>query len=306
MPKIVDMRRYLVMEEASLPEPLQEAVVSLESRGHPFRGVKSTRLDWAKGLDVPLMSEAKDAEVLLWVGSAGALQERSQKVTRALAQLLKRAGIKFAILGREEKSTGDLARRIGNEFLFETLARENIETLNHYKVKTIVTACPHSFNTFRNEYPRLGGRYEVFHHSELLAALVRDGRLPVGPPSPRRITFHDPCYLGRHNGIYEPPRYLIRVCSGAKPVEMKKSRGESFCCGGGGGMSFSEESPEKRVNKERARQALETGAEIVAVACPYCITMLEDGINAIRGDRDIRVMDMAELLWEVVEKGIQK
>ena len=302
MPKIVDMRRYLVMEQANLPETIQEAIMSLENRGHPYRGIRSTRLDWTEGLYVPLMSEAKDAEVLLWVGSAGALQERSRKVTRALAQLLTNAGVKFAILGREEKSTGDLARRVGNEFLFETMVQENIETLNRYSVKTIVTACPHSFNTFCNEYPRFGGRYEVYHHSEYLTQLINDGKLKVENPISRKVTFHDPCYLGRHNGIYDAPRNLIRICSTERPVEMEKNREESFCCGGGGGRSFVDEPPDKRVNTERARQALETEADVVAVACPYCMTMLEDGVNAVKGKRDIRVLDVAELLWEVVQR----
>jgi len=303
MPKIIEMRRYLVMEEADLPDTLQEAVKSLEDRGHPFRGVQSTRLDWAKGLDVPLISEVEEAEILLWVGSAGALQERSQHVTRALANLLIRAGVKFAVLGREEKSTGDLARRVGNEFLFEMLANENIELLSRYNVRTIVTACPHSFNTFRNEYPQLGGQYEVYHHTEYLLGLVKAGRLPVASPISRHVTFHDPCYLARHNGVFDAPRDLIRTACSTRLSEMEKNRAQSFCCGGGGGMSFADEPSDKRVNNERARQALETGADVVAVACPYCITMLEDGIKAVRGERDIRVIDIAELLWEAVGGG---
>jgi len=302
MPKIIDLRRYLVMEEADFPETIQEAVMSLENRGHPFRGVQATRLDWAEGLDVPLISEKKDAEVLLWVGSAGALQEHGQKETRALAQLLKRAGVNFAILGREEKSTGDLARRVGNEFLFETLAQGNIETLDRYGVKTIVTPCPHAFNTLCNEYPRLGGNYKVYHHTEYLVRLVQEGRLSVVDPSNRRIAFHDPCYLGRHNDIFDAPRILLEISSGSAPIEMEKSREDSFCCGGGGGMSFAEEPPEKRVNRERARQALETQPDVVAVACSFCRTMLEDGINALKGDRDIQVVGVAELLCEAVQR----
>ncbi len=302
MPKIVDLRRYLVMEEADFPETIQEAVMSLENRGHPFRGVQATRLDWAKGLDVPLISETRDAGVLLWVGSAGALQEHGQKETRALAQLLGSAGVKFAILGREEKSTGDLARRVGNEFLFETMAQENIETLNRYGVKTIVTPCPHAFNTLCNEYPRLGGNYRVYHHTEYLVRLVQDGKLSVVRPSNRKVAFHDPCYLGRHNNIFDAPRNLIEISSGSTPIEMEKNRENSFCCGGGGGMSFAEEPPEKRVNRERARQALETQADVVAVACSFCRTMLEDGINALKGDRDIQVKNVAELLWEAVRE----
>jgi Fe-S oxidoreductase len=302
MPKIVDMRRYLVMEEADFPDTMQEAVTSLESRGHPFRGTQSSRVDWADGLNVKTIAEARDSDVLLWVGCGGALIERNQKVVRATAQLLEKAGVKFAILGREEKCTGDPARRIGNEFLFEMLAKENVETINGYGVKQIVTSCPHCFNTFRNEYPQFGGRYEVYHHSEYLAKLVAEGRLQSVSQIDKTITFHDPCYLGRHNGVTEAPRQLVRISSSRTPVEMQMNREQGFCCGGGGGMSFVEEPKDKRVNQERARQALETGADIVAVGCPFCMTMMEDGINARKGDRDVRVMDVAELLWQSAHK----
>ena len=302
-PKIIDLRRYLVMEKAELPETMREALMSLENRGHPFKGVQATRLDWTEGLDVPLISETENAEVLLWVGSAGALQEHGQKETRALAQLLKRAGVHFAILGREEKSTGDLARRIGAEFLFETLAKENIETLNRYGFKRIVTPCPHAFNTLKNEYPRLGGRYEVHHHTEYLAGLLQDGSISVANESSLKIAFHDPCYLGRHNGIFDAPRELIRIATGHEPIEMIKNRVDSFCCGGGGGMSFAEEPPEKRGSRERARHILNTDADRVAVACPFCRAMLEDGLSALKDDRDIKVVGIAELLWEAVRGG---
>ncbi len=301
MPKIVDLRRYLVMEESDFPETMQQAVTSLETRGHPFRGTQSTRLDWAEGLPVKTIGEALDAEVLLWVGCGGALIERNQKVVRATAQLLAAAGVNFAILGREEKCTGDPARRIGNEFLFEMLARENVETLNRHAVKTIVTSCPHCFNTLRHEYPQFGGSFEVYHHSEYLAKLVSEGRLASATPLDQTVTFHDPCYLGRHNGVFDAPRQLVQISS-RRMVEMERRRENGFCCGGGGGMSFVDEPAGQRVNQERAREALKTGAEVVAVGCPFCMTMLEDGINARRGERDVRVMDVAELLWESVGK----
>ena len=298
MPKIVDMRRFLVMEEAEFPDSMREAVTSLERRGHPFSGTQATRTDWAEGLNVKQMADAGDAEVLLWVGCGGALVERNQKVTRATAQLLEQAGVKFAVLGREEKCSGDPARRIGNEFLFEQLARENVANLNRHNVRKVVTACPHCFNTFRNEYPHYGGRFEVFHHSEFLARLVEEGKLKPLPDSGRKITFHDPCYLGRQNGVYEAPRALVQISSRGGAVEMSRSRNESFCCGGGGGMSFADEPPDKRVNQERAREALETGADVLAVGCPFCMTMLEDGVNVRKGGRDMKVLDVAELLWE--------
>ncbi|HWQ36919.1 MAG TPA: heterodisulfide reductase-related iron-sulfur binding cluster [Blastocatellia bacterium] len=302
MPKIVEMRRYLVMEEADFPDTMQDAVTSLESRGHPFRGTQASRLDWADGLNVRTISEARDAEVLLWVGCGGALLERNQKVVRATAQLLEQAGVKFAILGREEKCTGDPARRIGNEFLFEMLAKENTAKLNSYGVRKIVTSCPHCFNTFRNEYPQFGGHYEVFHHSEFLAKLVSEGKLAPAAQAEQKVTFHDPCYLGRHNGVYDAPRELVQVTSKSALVEMERSRNNSFCCGGGGGMSFVDEPPDKRVNQERARQALETDADVVAVGCPFCMTMLEDSIKARKGERDVKVMDVAELLWQSVQR----
>ena len=297
--KIVDLRRYLVMEESDFPDTMQEAITSLESRGHPFRGTQSSRMDWAEGLNVRTIAEARDAEVLLWVGCGGALIERNQKVVRATAQLLEKAGVKFAVLGREEKCAGDPARRIGNEFLFEMMAKENVEALGQYGVKKIVTSCPHCFNTFRNEYPQFGGDYQVYHHSEFLAELVNEGRIKTTAQSDKTVTYHDPCYLGRHNGVFDAPRQLVRISS-RSTVEMKQSREQGFCCGGGGGMSFVEEPKDKRVNQERARQALETGADIVAVGCPFCMTMLEDGVNAKRGDRDVKVMDVAELLWRSV------
>ena len=300
MPKIVDMRRYLVMEESDFPDTMQEAMTSLESRQHPFRGTQATRLDWTDGLNVKTIAEARDADVLFWIGCGGALIERNQKVVRATAQLLEKAGVKFAILGREEKCTGDPARRIGNEFLFEMMAKDNVETLNGYGVKTIVTSCPHCFNTFRNEYPQFGGSYEVFHHSEFLAKLVGEGRLSSVSKTDKTVTFHDPCYLGRHNGVTDAPRQLVQLSS-AKSVEMQMNREQGFCCGGGGGMSFVDEPKDKRVNQERARQALETGADVVAVGCPFCMTMLEDGINAKRGERDVKIMDVAELLLQSME-----
>lgn len=291
MPKIVDMRRHLVMEQAEYPETMQAAVLSLEKRGHPFSGTQATRLDWAEGLDVQHVSTAQDAEVLLWVGCGGALIERNQKVIRSTAQLLTRAGVKFAVLGREEKCSGDPARRIGNEFLFEMLAKENVASLRKYNVRKIVTPCPHCFNTFRNEYPAYGGSFEVVHHSTFLAQLVADEKL--APAKPGSVTFHDPCYLGRQNGVYDAPREV----AGAT-IEMERSRNKSFCCGGGGGMSFIDEPADQRVNQERAAEALATGADVLAVSCPFCMTMMQDGINARKGTREMRVLDIAEVLWE--------
>ena len=306
MPKIVDARRYLVMEKAEFPESLQNVILSLEQRSHPFPGTTFSRIDWAEGLDIPVMADLEDtaeAEVLLWAGCGGALVERNQSTIRATAQLLQKAGVKFAILGREESCTGDPARRIGNEFLFEMLAKGNVETLDGYGVKKIVTSCPHCFNTFANEYPDLGGSYEVHHHSAFLKQLVDEGKLVPEAENGRTVTFHDPCYLGRHNGIFDAPRELVQLSSRSPAREMPKSREESFCCGGGGGMCYVDERPDQRVNQERAQQALDTGADVVAVGCPFCTTMLEDGIAARKGDREVEVLDVAELLLGAVENG---
>lgn len=301
-PKIVDMRRFLVMEDAQLPRNLQDALTSLEQRGHPFRGTQASRTDWAEGMEVPHIKDVDDPEVLLWVGCGGALVERNQKSTRALAKLLQHAGVKFGILGRDESCTGDPARRIGNEFLFDTLARQTIETLNSHQVHRVVTACPHCFNTFRNEYPQFGGSFEVYHHTTYLAKLIGENRLKLDATQIEQITLHDPCYLGRHNGITDAPRRILESVSETPLVEMEQHGTQSFCCGGGGGMSFIDEPAGQRVNMERSKQALSTGADTIAVACPFCTTMLEDGVGALQPDRKVEVKDVAELLWESVAK----
>jgi Fe-S oxidoreductase/nitrate reductase gamma subunit len=303
LPKIIDARRWLVMEQAEFPEGMVKAVTSMESRQHPFAGTQFNRLDWAKGLELDVLAEMddpKDAEVLFWVGCGGALVERNHRTVRATAKLLQHAGVKFAILGREESCTGDPARRIGNEFLFEMLAKGNIETLDGYGVKKVVTSCPHCFSTFKNDYPQHGGQYEVYHHSQYLERLVAEKRLQPSREAGRKVVFHDPCYLARHNGEVEAPRSVIDASRPAERVEIERSGRKGFCCGGGGGMAFVDEPPNQRVNQERAQQLLDANAEVVAVACPFCTTMLEDGINARKGDRQVAIVDVAELLLDAV------
>ena len=300
LPKIIDLRRFLVMEQADFPQTMQEAISSLEERGHPFRGTQFSRLDWATGLDVPTVEDVASPEILLWVGCGGALVERNHKTIRAMAGLLKKAGVKFAILGHEETCTGDPARQIGNEFLFETLAAKNVETFHRHRITQVVTTCPHCFNTLKNEYPRLGGRLDVFHHTTYIAKLIDAGRLKIDTALSEQITLHDPCYLSRYNHITEEPREVVQRTTKMPLIEMEKNRRQSFCCGGGGGMSFVDEPADQRVNHERARQALETGADTVAVACPFCMSMMEDGINAVGGDRRVAVKDVAEILWEAM------
>ena len=296
IPKILDMRRHLVMEEARFPEQMQEALRSLETRGHPYKGVSAGRVDWAKGLRIPEAAKLKEVDLLYWVGCAGAFDERGQQVTRAMAQVLEAAGVEFAILGNEERCTGDPARRIGNEYLFQLLAQENITTLNRYQVKKIVTACPHCFNTLKHEYPQFGGEFEVVHHSQFLAQLLRDGDLAIQKRFSGTVSFHDPCYLGRHNGIYDDPREVIGYFPGFHQVEMPRCREKGFCCGAGGGLMWIEERIGKRMNLERTDEFLTTGASVVATACPFCLTMMTDGITVRGKSQTVKAYDLAELV----------
>ena len=247
-----------------------------------------------------LMAEGKEPEILFWVGCAGSFDDRYKKVTVAFAKILNKIGVSFGVLGTEESCTGDPARRAGNEFMFQMLAVQNIEVLNGYGVKKIVTACPHCFNTLKNEYPEMGGNYEVLHHSAYLQQLIFEGRLKVagGEFKGQKITFHDSCYLGRANDIYEAPRDLIKALD-AELVEMKRCKSKGLCCGAGGGQMFKEpENGKKDVNIERIEDALETGAKTVAVGCPFCMTMMSDGIKNKEKEKEVKVYDLAELLLE--------
>ncbi len=253
-------------------------------------------------LNVPTMAEmmaqGKQPEVLFWVGCAGSFDDRAKKITKAFVRILNRANVEFAVLGTEESCTGDPAKRAGNEFLFQMQAMMNIEVLNAYEAKKIVTSCPHCFNTLKNEYPELGGKYEVVHHTEFLKSLLDSGRLTIegGQFKGKRITFHDPCYLGRANNIYEAPRDLIQKLD-AELVEMKRSRANGLCCGAGGAQMFKDAEPgNKEINIERTEDALETKPEIIAAGCPFCNTMMNDGVKAKEKEADIKVMDIAELI----------
>jgi Fe-S oxidoreductase len=294
VPKIVEVRRYLVMEQASLPDAMEDALRSLEARGHPFRGAGLTRAAWAEGLGVKSFPRGDRAGWLLWVGCAAALNERNHRPLRALVRVLAAAGIEVGILGDEETCTGDPARRIGNEYLFQTQARQVIETLARHGITRIVTLCPHCYNTFRHEYPQMGGRYEVWHHTQLLARLIAEGRLRLRNRVESMIAFHDPCYLGRHNGEYEAPRRVLEAVPGAQTVEMLQSREKSFCCGAGGGLYWVEDRVGQRTSHVRARQATDAGAQVVATACPFCMLMLEDAAAAI--ESPAQTMDVAEIL----------
>jgi Fe-S oxidoreductase len=298
VPKIVDMRRWLVLTESRFPAELQPAFRNLENNGNPWQMSWETRTDWAKDLGVRLMSDVHEAEYLYWVGCYGSFDERNKKVARAFVTLLQRAGVDFAILGNEERCTGEPARRLGHEYLYQTLAQGNIETLKRYRFQTIVTACPHCFNTIRNEYPDFDGRFRVIHHSQLLDELVRGGRLPVSQDGSERITYHDACNLGRYNDVYEEPRRVLASTTRVELAEMRLSRSRGFCCGGGGGRVWMEELEGRRVNQLRVEQAMEVNPDILASACPFCLTMFEDGVKAKEvGDR-IKARDIAEVLAE--------
>jgi len=298
---LIDMRRHLVMMEASdYPKELNSALKGMEIQGNPWGVGQSKRSEWAASLDVPTMAEKQgEVEYLFWVGCAGATDDRAKKIQQSLVRILKKANVDFAILGCEEKCTGDPARRMGNEYLFDMLAKENIATLAKYKFKKIFTSCPHCFNSLKNEYRDFGTNYTVQHHSELLGELLKDNRLSVAvKDSLTSVTFHDPCYLGRYNATYDAPREVINHAFSKPVTEMSMNKRESFCCGAGGGRMFMEEHQGKRINHERTDQAINTGAKTIATGCPFCMTMLSDGIKDRGKEDEIVVKDIAELIAE--------
>ncbi len=294
---IVEMRRHQVLIESDFPPEAGAMLRNLENKGNPWGAPPATREAWTKGLEfeVPRVSDGAEFEYLFWVGCAGAFDDRARKTTRAVATLLHQAGVSFAVLGNGETCTGDPARRIGNEFLFRMLAQQNVETLAEAGVRKIVATCAHCFNTLANEYGQVGGAYEVVHHTQLLAQLVRDGRLTPVRPVDGRVTYHDPCYLGRHNRVFTPPRELLSLSTRDGVTEMPRNAERSFCCGAGGARMWMEERIGRRINTDRAQEALSTAAETVAVGCPFCMTMLSDGVNAV-GPGQAEVVDVATIL----------
>lgn len=307
VPFIIDMRRNLVMEESRVTPDLAVMFTNIENNGAPWAFSPEDRLSWAQGLDVPLIADmqakGEAPEVLFWVGCSGSFDDRAKSITVSLAKILRRAGVKFAVLGREERCTGDPAKRAGNEMIYQMQALMNIQTLDMYNVRKIITACPHCFNVLKNEYPDLGGNYEVIHHSVFLQQLIAEGKIKLNDNnefSNKKITYHDSCYLGRGNDVYEAPREVIASLK-AQIREMKRSRSKGMCCGAGGAQMFKEEEKgAMRVNIFRTRQALETAPDVIASACPFCMTMLTDGVKATEKQASVKVYDIAELVAKAI------
>jgi len=306
---ITGMRRHQVLIESAFPAEASSMLKNLENKGDPWGMGESRRLEWTQGLDfeVPVVDGpiGDDVEYLFWVGCAGALEDRARKATRAIAQLLHTAGVSFAVLGPAEACTGDPARRMGNEFVYSMLAQQNIETLNGASARKIVASCPHCFNTIANEYPQLGGNYEVVHHTQLLARLVADGRLTPVTPVQEKITYHDPCFLGRHNRVFTAPREIMEQVPGVQSQEMHRCKERGFCCGAGGARMWMEERIGKRINTERIEEALSTDPDTISTGCPYCLVMLGDAVSAKKASGEakesLEVVDVAQLLARSVQ-----
>ncbi|MBI2756819.1 MAG: 4Fe-4S dicluster domain-containing protein [Chloroflexi bacterium] len=311
VPLIVELRRNLVLEESRFPQDVQLLFNNLERNSNPYSFPASTRGDWAHGLGVRELAEVEDPstlEIVYWVGCMSSFDGRTQKISTAMVKILQAAGVEFAILGREEGCSGDPARRTGNEYLYQILAQQNIERLQAYQAKRIVASCPHCFNTLLNEYPQFGGTFEVIHHTTYIEKLVTSGRLKVpaasGPDANPNLAYHDPCYLGRYNDIYDAPRNLLKMAEGGF-VEMPRHRERGFCCGAGGGRAFMEEKRGTRISHNRLNEALDTGAEGVVAGCPFCVTMFEDGIRALGAEERFQVKDIAEVIAQKLDAASQ-
>ncbi|NRD77218.1 (Fe-S)-binding protein [Bacillus sp. BRMEA1] len=305
--KIIDLRRYLVLTEGKMNPDAQRAMTNIERQGNPWGLNRKEREKWRElreDVQVPTVKEMKKAgeefEYLFWVGSMGSYDNRSQKIALSFAKLLNEAGVKFAILGNKEKNSGDTARRLGNEFLFQDLAAKNIEEIQDAGVKKIITTDPHAYNIFKNEYPDFGLEAEVYHHTEILYQLVKEGRLVPKHAVNETITFHDSCYLGRYNDVYDPPREILKAIPGVKLIEMERNHDKAMCCGAGGGLMWMEEDTGQRINVARTEQALETHSTVISSACPYCLTMLSDGTKAKEVEDTISTYDVAELLEKAI------
>ena len=296
VPRIIAMRQGQTLMAEAYPKELNTAMKGIERNGNPWGIGYDKRADWAVGLDIKMMADDSNVDYLLWVGCAGSFDDRSKKVSKSLVGILQKAGISFAILGVEEKCTGDFARKVGNEMLFQMMAKENIETLNNYKVKKIITACPHCLNTLKHDYPQLGGNYEVIHHTEFIDQLVKAGKIKLKQSLAGALTYHDPCYLGRYNNIYDEPRSILKSVSNGVFKELGRHGRESFCCGAGGGRMWMEETIGKRIYLERSEEIVRQKVSSVAVGCPFCLTMIEDGMKELGKEEQIKTLDIAEIV----------
>lgn len=300
---IVEMRRHLVLAESRFPAELQGAFQNMENNSNPWGVGAHTRADWAIGLGVKTMADDPNVDILYWVGCAGAFDDRNKRVAQSIVKILQKANVNFAILGTEENCTGDSARRAGNEYLFQTMAAGNVELLNNYKVKKILTACPHCFNTIKNEYPQFGGDYEVVHHTEFIDQLIKEGKLELDVKDEMkkgRFTYHDSCYLGRYNDIYESPRNLIQKMGG-NFSEASDHHTKSLCCGAGGAQMWMEEQNTDRINLKRTKQLLDTNADTIALGCPFCMTMVLDGVKEEGKQETVSVKDISEIIAENIK-----
>ncbi len=295
-----DMRRYLVMDQANISEEVTKVLENMENIGNPWGLPKQDRTKWCEDIDVPIMAEKKEAEYLYWVGCAAAFDPKNQEVARSLAKILNKAGVDFAILGTEESCTGDSARRLGQEYLFQSMVENTLETLKKYKFKKIITTCPHCFNTLGNEYKDFGGDFDVMHHTEFIDELIGSGKITPKKNLDKKITYHDACYLGRHNGIYDAPRNLVESVANGEVVEMERSREKGLCCGAGGGMMWVDEDPDKRVNLVRFGDVEKTEATLCATACPFCNIMIDDARKMKGKEEQVDVKDVAELIADAI------
>ena len=297
---IVDMRRDLVLTESQFPSNLNNVFKSIETNFTPWAFNQADRANWAEGMNIKTIAEDNSGEILFWVGCAGSFDARYKKVTQSFAKLMQKANVDFRILGTEEKCNGDTARRLGNEYLAQMMMKDNVDTLNNYGVKKIVTACPHCFHSLKNEYPQFGGNFEVMHHSQLIDQLIEEGRIQLKESEEKKekITYHDSCYLGRYNGVYDSPRNSLKRIKNLELAEMKRNKSRGFCCGAGGGRMFLEDEEGGRINEERTKEALSTNADTVASACPFCMTMITDGVKQFEKSDDVSVKDIAEIILE--------
>ena len=293
---IVDMRTHLVLTESRMPGELGRMFTNMERNSNPWGMAAEKRMEWSEGLEVPTIEDKPDAEYLLFVGCAGAFDDRIKKTMRSLVQCLHAADVSFAVLGHSEQCSGDPARRGGNEYMYQTLAQANVDAMNAAKVRKVVASCPHCFHTIKNEYPQFGGKYEVLHHSQLLAHLLSSGKLKPDQPMSQKVTFHDSCYLGRWNGEYDAPRSVIAAVKQGELIELGRKKEHGFCCGGGGARMWMEEKTGTRVNRNRTDEILASGAEVAAVACPFCTIMIADGVKDAGAEERVQVLDIAEMV----------